>query len=200
MVEILSKGLEIDVGRVHHCEEFLRRFWVDIASGHRHITDALLAAGQCGVDRVFGKDHRVVVGVGDSVGAMLVRRVGDGLRAGRIHQAIHVLRLGNVPVLAELAGQVTASGAEGQDAAARIKMVERLFLDRIDAKAGRAAIGGQLHGAIDHLADETGAALAFVQLAVARAKVALHTAIGQGVPPASGVQGCCGQHDFSCHF
>jgi hypothetical protein len=114
---------------------------------------------------------------------------GDGLRAGFVHQAVHVLRLGNVPVLAELAGEVAAGGAEGEDAAAGVEMVERLFFDGVDAEAGGAAVGGELHGAIDHLADKAGAALAFVQLAVARAKVALDAAIGQRVPPAAGVAG-----------
>ena len=63
-------------------------------------------------------------------------------------------------------------------------MVERFFFDGVDAEAGGASVGGELHGAIDHLADKTGAALAFMQLAVARAKVALDAAIRQGVPPA----------------
>ena len=55
--------------------------------------------------------------------------------------------------------------------------------------------------AVDHLAHEAGAALAFVQLAVARAEVALDAAVGQGVPPAAGVQGFRGVHDVcSFHF
>jgi len=41
-----------------------------------------------------------------------------------------------------------------------------------------------LHAAIDHLANEAGAALAFVQLAIAGTQVALDAAVGQRMPPA----------------
>ena len=63
-------------------------------------------------------------------------------------------------------------------------MVERLLLDRVNAEAGRAAISRQDHLVFDVLADEAGAALAFVQLAVARAQVALDAPAVDGVPPA----------------
>ncbi len=152
---------------------------MDVTGGDGDVADALFAAGERGVDGVFGEDHRVVVGVGDGIGTIAPSRVGDHPRAGGVHQAVHVLRLGDVPVLAELAGQVAAGGAEGEDAAAGVEMVERLLFDGVDAEAGRAAVGGEFHlAAIDHLAHEAGTALAFVQLAVARAEVALHTAVG----------------------
>ena len=201
VVELVGEGLEVDVGGIHDGEEFARRLAVDVAGGDGDVADALLAAGERGVDGVFGEDDRVVVGVGDGVGAVALGGGGDHLRAGFVHQAIHVLRLGDVPVLAELAGEVAAGGAEGEDAAAGVEVVERLLLDRVDAEAGGAAVGGQLHGAIDHLAHEAGAALAFVQLAVARAEVALHAAVGQGMPPAAGVEGFGGSSwQGSFHF
>ncbi len=65
-------------------------------------------------------------------------------------------------------------------------MVERLLLDRIDAEARRAAVGGQHHRVADALAHEARAALALVQLAVARAQVALDAAVVEAVPPAAG--------------
>ena len=199
-VEIVGEGLEVDVGGVHGGEEFARRLGMDVAGGDGDIADALLAAGQCGVDGVLGKDHRVVVGVGDGIGTVAPGGVGDHRRGGFVHQAVHVFRPRDVPVLAELAGEVAAGGAERQHAAARMEVIERLLLDRIDAETGGAAVGGQLHRSVVHLADEAGAALAFVQLAVARAQVALDASVGQGVPPAGGVELGCGQRGFSCHF
>ena len=51
------------------------------------------------------------------------------------------------------------------------------------------------------VADKTGAALAFVQLAIARAEVALDAAVGQGVPPAGRMERFCRAHGLaSCHF
>src|SRR5205814_9643871 len=57
----------------------------------------------------------------------------------------------------------------------------------VDAEARGAAIGGEHHAATFHLAHEAKAALALVQLAVARAEIALHAAVGQRVPPAAGI-------------
>ena len=66
-------------------------------------------------------------------------------------------------------------------------MVERLLLDRIDAEAGRAAVGRQHDRVALALADEARAALALVQAAVARAEVALDAAVVEAVPPAAGM-------------
>jgi hypothetical protein len=65
-----------------------------------------------GVHRVLGEDHRVVVGEGYALGAVLLRGKGDGLRRSVVHQAVHVARFRDIPVLAELAGQVAAGGTE----------------------------------------------------------------------------------------
>src|SRR5258708_31634428 len=87
-------------------------------------------------------------------------------------KAVQVGRFGDVPVLAELAGEVAAGGAEGKDARAGIEMVQRLFFHRVDAEARGAAVGGEHHAAAFHLAHEAQAALPLVQLAVARGSAA----------------------------
>jgi hypothetical protein len=67
---------------------------------------------------------------------VLNRSRGDGVGCSLIAQPIHVTRLADVPVLAKLAGEITASGAERKNARAGIEMIQRLFLNGIDAKAG----------------------------------------------------------------
>ena len=62
-------------------------------------------------------------------------------------------------------------------------MVERLFFDRVNAKAGAAAIGRQHHLVATSHADKTQSALSFMQAAVARAQIALQSAVVQPVPP-----------------
>jgi hypothetical protein len=144
-------------------------------------------AGVGDVHGVLGEDHRVVVGEGHAPAAALGGDAGDLLGRGLVHQAVHVLRLGDVPVLAELAGEVAAGGAEGKDAAAGEEVVERLLLDGVDAEAGAAPVGGEHDAVAGALAHEAGAALAVAQLAVARAEVALDAAVVEDVPPAAGV-------------
>src|SRR5262249_10308467 len=74
-----------------------------------------------------------------------------------------------------------------QHRGARVEMVERLLLDGIDAEPRRPAVGRQDHRIVLALAHEAGAALALVQLAFARAQVALDAAIRESLPPAAGM-------------
>lgn len=61
-------------------------------------------------------------------------------------------------------------------------MIERLFLDWIDAKAGRAAVGREYYLVSGATADETQTALAIAKLAESRADVALQPAVIEPVP------------------
>jgi hypothetical protein len=54
---------------------------MDVAGSDRDRLDAALVAGEGGVDRVLGEDHRVVVGEGHRLGAVGDRRCGDAVRA-----------------------------------------------------------------------------------------------------------------------
>jgi hypothetical protein len=62
-------------------------------------------------------------------------------------------------------------------------VIERLFLDRVDTKARCTSVASQNNASVLRLPDETKAALAIMQLALARTKIALHTAITKVVPP-----------------
>src|SRR5690606_23871745 len=94
---------------------------------------------------------------------------------------------GDVPVLAEPAPEVAPRRSERQDARAGQEVIERLFLDGIDAKARRAAVAGQDHLAVEVLAHEAKSPLARLEVAVARAQVALNASVLARVPPAPGV-------------
>src|SRR5436853_5311354 len=63
-------------------------------------------------------------------------------------------------------------------------MVERFFLDRVDAKAARAAVAEQLDTPCLRATYEAQASLPITQLAGARAHVALHPAVAERVPVA----------------
>src|SRR5262249_44186160 len=97
--------------------------------------------------------------------------------------------LGDVPVLAELAGEVAPGSAEGEHRRPGQEMVERLLLDRVDAEARGASVGGEhdlvvLAGA--HVAES---ALAVMETAIARAEVALNAAGRALVPVAARAAG-----------
>jgi len=159
VVELLAERLEIDVGRVHHLEKRppSRRRNVPVRHGHR--LDAPGVAGSGRVDRVFGEDDRIVVSEGDASTSVLPGRLGNGLGIGHVAMGIDLARPRAGPVLAELAAQVAAGGAEREDRRAGIELVERLLLDRVDAEARAAAVRRGDQPAIDVLADEAEASL-----------------------------------------
>ena len=111
------------------------------------------------------KDHRVIIGIGDAAAAQLLGRAGDGLGTGGIGQGVDLAGLADIPVLAELAGQVAAGGAEREHRGARQEVVERLFLDRIDAVTAGSAIRGEDYLAAEIGADKTESPLPLVQFA-----------------------------------
>ena len=145
-------------------------------------------AGLRHVDGVLQEDHRIVVGKGDAAAAAGLGGAGDRLGRGPIGQPVELPRLRDVPVLAELAGQVAAGGAERQDRRAGQEVVERLLLDGVDAEAAGAAVGGQHHPVAAARPDEAQPALALVQLAQPRADVALHPPVVERMPVAAGEQ------------
>src|SRR5262249_55456026 len=74
--------------------------------------------------------------------------------------------------------------AERKHARPRQKMVQRLFLNRIDTEPAASAIGSQRDPIAHALPDKTKSALALVQFATPRAQAALNAPIGQHHPPA----------------
>ena len=99
-----------------------------------------------------------------------------------VGQRVDFARFADIPVLAELAAQVAAGRAERQHRRAGQKMVERLFLDRVDAITARPAVSGEHDLLILAGAHEAEAPLPFVQLAITRTHVALHAAVVERMP------------------
>src|SRR5690606_24155303 len=118
--------------------------------------------------------------------AELRRRLGDRFRRGAVRQRVPLARLADVPVLAELAGEVAAGGAEGEDRRAGKEVVKRLLFDRVHAEPARAAVRGEHDALAVARPHEAEPALPRMQLAVARADVALDAAVVEPMPVAGG--------------
>ncbi len=171
-VEVLVETLQVHIGGVHGVEEWRPGLRRDIASRHGHRFDSLSPAGTGGIDGILRPDHRVVVGKGDAAAFQCAGGRGDHLRRCLLAQSLDLSRLGDIPVLTELASQVAAGRAEGEDAGAGEEVVEWLLLDRVDAEAGTAAIGGQQHPPITVFTDETETTVPVAKVAFAGTEVA----------------------------
>ena len=109
-------------------------------------------------------------------------------------------RFGNAPVLAKRTTHVAAGGPHGEYARSGQKMIERLLFDGVDLECGGRAIAQAVELAAAIHAYEAETALPFSDVAVPRAQVAVHTAVGHGLPPAPFVRRRRCIQDFQfCH-
>src|SRR5262249_44218356 len=111
-----------------------------------------------------------------------------------------VPRFRNVPILAEKAAHVAAGSSHAENLRSREKMIERLLFNRIDLeRRGRTvAETKKFSAAIYAYKTETG--LAFVDVAVARAKITVDAVAGFWFPPSALVESLFGLQDLqACH-
>jgi len=112
LVEGFREALEVDVGGIDVAIELLSRRIAHVAGGNGDRFDAPRATSFGDVDRVFDEHDRIVVGERDGPAAAPDCRVRDCLGRGLLGKPVEFPRLGNVPVLAEPAGQVAARRPE----------------------------------------------------------------------------------------
>src|SRR5215813_7266086 len=143
LVKSVGEAFEVDIGCVHVPKKFGPWFGRNIAGTDSYCLDTPPTTGLRHIDRIFKKDHRVVVSKSDRSAATSHRGLCNHLRRGHILNAIKIPSLRDVPVLAEFAGQVAAGSSKRQDRRTRQEVIERLLFNRVDAKARRAAICGE---------------------------------------------------------
>ncbi len=182
VIELFGEGLQVDVGGIHGFEEFVSWLRTDLSCCHRHCADPKFVAGVGDVDGVLQKDDGIVVGEGDARTSEVVGRSGDRLGGGGICEGVDFAGFADVPVLAEMAGEVAARCAEGQDRCAWQEVVQWFLFNGIDAETTRTAIRGQHHLRANSGADETESTLAVTQPAETWTEVALQASVLQGVP------------------
>ncbi len=186
-VEEFGEGLEIDVGGVEAFEDRFSSDVGDVSGGDSDGLDTVFVACGRGVDGVFGPDHRVVVGEGHAAAAGGQCGLGDGIGGGVFAEFFDFARLGDRPVLAELATEVATGGPEAEHRCAGQEVVEWFLFDRIDAEPGTLAVGGQHHFVADVLSDEAKTTVVVSEQAFPWAEFAKNL-IALPTPPATGFQ------------
>jgi hypothetical protein len=158
----------------------------DLAGRDRHGPDPPLVAGLRHVDGVLQEDDRIVVGERHAPAPEAMGGLGDDLGCRLIGQGVGLARLADVPVLAELAGQVAPGRPEREHRRPRQEVVERLLLDRIDAEPARPAPSLEDDLVVLPGAHEAEPPLPFEQLAEPGAQVALDPPVVERVPVLGG--------------
>lgn len=160
--------------------EFTARLRFDPAVGNGDGFEAAVAAGPGGFQCVFDEDGRFVVGEGDAAAVLVCGQLRDSVRRGRV--SVQASRAAQMVVLTEVAREIAADCAEGKNAAAGQKVVQRFFFDRIDGEsAGQAERVRNQFAAVISSA-ETEAAFAVGDSAMPGAESAFDEAGFDGMP------------------
>ena len=131
--------LQVDVHRVHEGQEFGERLRVHVPVGDQHVLHPRRPERPRTFEDEFELDERLVVGVGDSHRILPARRSEQLLDSNRFDRG---LAQDEVPVLAELAPEVTPDGTDGEDAGAGVEVEQRFFLDGVDRDGGDLPVRG----------------------------------------------------------
>ena len=95
------------------------------------------------------------------------------------------LRFRDVPILTKEASHVAARSAEREYSRTGKKMIQRFFLNGVDLQRCRGSISQAIEFSALIDANEAETGLTFSDVAVPRAKIAVHAPFGHGLPPAA---------------
>src|SRR5262249_59142180 len=84
----------------------------DVTGGHRYRFDSAFATCISDIDRVLGKDYRIVVSERDRSTAEPLRGERDLLRRSGVCELVPLTRFRDAPVLTKTAAKIAASRAE----------------------------------------------------------------------------------------
>ncbi len=168
MVEIIGEGFQIDIRGIHVLVEVGSSFGGDVPRSDGYGSDALLVARLRDINRVFCKDDGIVVSKGDRSAAKSPSLIGNVFRGRRVGELVPRACLADVPILAKTAAEIAAGGSKGEHTSSRQEVVQRFFLDRVDAESAAATIGRQHDSVFQAFANKTETALAFIQFAKPR--------------------------------
>src|SRR5215831_4681794 len=162
MIKRICERFQIDIRPIHVLVKFRTRIVRYITGCHRDRFDPPLATRLRYIDRVLGKDHRIIVSERYRSTAEPLRGECDLLRRRSIGELVPFARLGDIPVLTKPATEITSGCAEREHAASWQKVIQRFLLNRIDAKPTAPAISREHHTVPYPLPNETKAALSFM--------------------------------------
>ncbi len=126
-IERFMEGFEINVHGVDMGQQLPQRIGVNQAVGNEHGFKVGGVSQAAGIEDVFERNEGFVVC--ESYTNIAIDPFGAGNSDQFFGGVISCcgMALGNLPVLAEFAGEVAAIGADGQDGAAGVKAAEWLF-------------------------------------------------------------------------
>jgi hypothetical protein len=139
-----GKTLEVDIGGVNEGQNPGGFFRAHTAVAYQYIGKAPFTGQFHAIFQILNVDKGFRIRVGNLPGAAFRRKGGQDICG--VHPAARrrsSLKLGDVPVLAEGAAQVTARETQGKHTGTGTKVVQGLFFDGINGGGGDVPVEGQ---------------------------------------------------------
>ena len=187
-VKSLGESFQVHIGGVSVIVNIVEGLPSYIAVRDHHGFNSGFARGVAYINDIFRPDGRLVVGECNGWTAIANRQRDNILR--RNVRGMHLIgfRFRDVPILAKKTAHIAASGTERKYSRAGKEMIERFFLDGIDLQRCRRSVPETIKFSALINANETETRLALSDVAMPRAKIAVHAAFGHGLPPAAFVE------------
>lgn len=135
-VKLIGKGLQIDIDRIEKIPGVIDGLRGHIAVTDKEIGQPLFPGQPAALPAQFHENRRLGVSIGEAGAALLAggsdQFLGGGAAADQVVMQPGILA--DLPVLAEIALEIAADRGNGKTAAARLKVKQRLFLNRIDMR------------------------------------------------------------------
>jgi hypothetical protein len=152
---------------------------MDVAGCDNAVLDSLVARVRGGIEHILKIDNGLCVSISNAR-ATVFESAGDDI-LGRQVKGLDLLcsDLRDLPILAELAVDVTPRGSNRKSRGAGQKMEEWFFFDGVDIGGAGLAVNERIIGSADILSDPAVASFFVPQLAVSRTKLALYFPVGK---------------------
>src|SRR6516164_114803 len=182
-VEILGKGLQVDVRRVDMLVNILKSLVSNVAVCNHDGFDAKWFGGPANIDDVLAPDSWFVVSESKRFASVAQGEFRNVL--GRDLLRVHLILVGlrDVPVLAEETAHIAPGRTHAEHPRARQKMVKRLLFDGINLQRRRRAVAQAEQFPVLVDADEAEPGLPVADVTMARAKVTVDAPVGLRFPP-----------------
>jgi hypothetical protein len=178
-VVLVREALQIDARSIQAFAQIIERFGVNIPVRMHHIEKLLFVRQFADLQHVLHKNGRFHIGRGNGA-ATILRGFFDHLFRGKIIvERIFRGRLGDLPVLAELAIEIASGGSNGERLAGREQVEKRFFFDGVDMNGARISVDEGIIFSILVFPNAAISALAVCHFALAGAKFATDALFGK---------------------
>jgi len=180
-VESFLHTFDVQVDGIHHPQQFAGRFGLDVSIGDEKIGQAMASRKDGGLQQERMADNGFIVGIRNARAILLLCRFDHLVRSpgARCLPAA----LGDVPVLAEVAAEITPVSADAESATTGTKMKEGLLFDRVHLCGGELSEPQINRGSVTDAAHPAAAGAALAQDTLVGTEGTLPKALATGCKP-----------------